>query len=42
MRVAVSVMAGFLAMIVPASGVPAVRGLRGMGDSLEFLCHAFR
>ena len=36
----VSVMAAFLAMIVPASGAPVEPGLERMTDSLEFLADA--
>lgn len=40
MKDVVSVMAAFLAMIVPASAAPLVPALRGMCDSLEFLADA--
>lgn len=40
MKRMVSVMAAFLAMIVPASAAPLVPALRGMCDSLEFLSDA--
>jgi hypothetical protein len=40
MKSVVSVMAAFLAIIVPASGAPLEPGLSGMCDSLEFLADA--
>jgi hypothetical protein len=40
MKSLVSVMAAFLAMIVPASGTPFDPDLRQMTDSLEFLADA--
>ena len=40
MKSMVSVMAAFLAMIVPASGSPLEPSLEKMTDSLEFLADA--
>jgi len=40
MKRVVSVMAAFLATIVPASGSPVEPGLEQMSDSLEFLADA--
>lgn len=40
MKGVVSVMAAFLAMIVPASAAPLVPALGRMRDSLEFLADA--
>jgi hypothetical protein len=40
MKGVASILAAFLAMIVPASASPVAPDLQGMSDSLEFLADA--